>query len=82
MSYSETITVTQPDNVFIKIHCSQGVAQEVAERFSFIAPHAKHDKRFRQKIWDGKIRLFNLRTRLMHAGLYELVEEFASKNDS
>jgi superfamily II DNA or RNA helicase len=77
--YSEAITITQPNNVFIRVGCSAGVAQELSEYFSFIAPSAKHDKRYKQRLWDGKIRLFNARTRQVYAGLAELVKEFADK---
>ena len=76
---TEQIIISQPNQVFIKIACSQGLAQELGEHFSFMAPNAKHDKRVRQKLWDGKIRLFNTRTRLLHAGLYEKVVEFAER---
>lgn len=76
---AEEIIVTDHNAVFIKIACSQGLAYEMSEYFSFMAPNAKHDKRVRQKLWDGKIRLFNLRSRLLHSGLFEEVQRFAKQ---
>ena len=76
---TEQIYVTQPNNVFIKLACSQGLSHELSEYFSFMAPNHKHDKRFRNKIWDGKIRLFNGRSKTLHAGLFNRVKKFAKQ---
>lgn len=76
---SEQIYVSDPNNVFIKIQCSQGLSNELSEYFSFMAPNHKHDKRFKQRIWDGKIRLFNGRTKTLHAGLFNRLVKFADQ---
>ncbi len=76
---SEQIIISQPNEVFIKLSCSQGLSQELSEHFSFMAPNAKHDKRYKQKMWDGKIRLFNGRSRLLLAGLFNAVVAFADR---
>lgn len=76
---AEQIFVTQPNNVFIKLACSQGLSHELSEYFSFMAPNHKHDKRFKNRIWDGKIRLFNGRSKTLHAGLFNRVKKFAKQ---
>ena len=44
------------------VDCESGVAQELNEFFSFYVPGYKFMPAFRNKMWDGKIRLYNIST--------------------
>jgi superfamily II DNA or RNA helicase len=44
--------------------------------FTFDVPGAKFMPAYRNKMWDGKIRLYNLLTQTLYAGLARYVEEF------
>ena len=52
------------------VDCESGVAQELNEFFSFYVPGYKFMPAFRNKMWDGKIRLYNISTGELPAGLY------------
>ena len=52
------------------VDCESGVAQELNEFFSFYVPGYKFMPAFRNRMWDGKIRLYNISTGELPAGLY------------
>lgn len=76
MDYTETIRVYKKNEVYLYIDCSEGVAKELNEYFSFEAKKARFDPRVRNKIWDGKIRLFSLFKKELYVGLYLHLHEF------
>lgn len=52
---------------------------ELSQRFTFEVPHAKYTPAFKERMWDGKIRLLNLGTGKLYYGLHDYVREFAEK---
>ena len=73
----DTIEVSKKDEVFLKITCEASVAQELCDFFTFTVPGHTFMPAYRMKIWDGKIRLFNIHNRLLYGGLLEYVFIFA-----
>ena len=66
----ETIRVRLLNHANMHVDCESGVAQELNEFFSFYVPGYKFMPAFRNKMWDGKIRLYNISTGELPAGLY------------
>ena len=54
---SEKLVIHKKDDVFIIIKCEGGVRQELADYFTFYVPGYKFMPAFKNKIWDGKIRI-------------------------
>jgi superfamily II DNA or RNA helicase len=77
----EKIIVRKLNDVHIYIQCDAGVRQELSEYFTFYVPGYKFMPMFKNKMWDGKIRLFDLRTNLLYYGLYEHLLKFAEERD-
>jgi len=77
----ETITVERVNEVYIKLGCDKGTAQEISDYFTFEVPGAKFMPAYRNKYWDGKIRLFNVNTRQIYAGLHKHIEQFCEERD-
>lgn len=73
---TDIIRVTRYDEVYNKIVCDSGLAMELADHFTFEVPGAKFMPSFRNKVWDGKIRLFNPLVSLLYAGLNHHLEQF------
>ena len=71
------IKITQPDSVFIKVECDRSLAKELNGYFTFTVPNFQYTPAFKKRLWDGKIRLFNLYTQTIFAGLTNLVLKFA-----
>ena len=77
----DTIEVSKKDEVYVKIACEASVAQELCDYFTFTVPGHTFMPAYRMKIWDGKIRLFNIHNRLLYSGLLEYVFIFAEKRN-
>lgn len=76
------ITITPLDNTWIRIDAEDGVLREISDYFTFENPSAKFMRRQAQyKRWDGRIRLFKLRTRTLYRGLVSRVIQFASERN-
>lgn len=75
----ETIRVWKLSHSELQIDCDFGTGQELNEFFSFYVPGYKFMPAFRNKLWDGKIRLFNIRNNTLPAGLIEHLEKFAGQ---
>ena len=75
------IAIKKKNEVYITVHTDLSIAQELVDHFSFDAPGAKFHPLFRNKIWDGKIRLFSMFTKELYAGLISYLEHFAEVNN-
>jgi superfamily II DNA or RNA helicase len=75
------VNIEQLNNSYIKVDCEPSIAQELSDFFTFEVPGAQFSPQYRNKYWDGKIRLFNLKNNQIYAGLYRHVEEFCRLND-
>ena len=73
------VTISKVNEVYAKISCDRGIAKELSEHFTFFVPGYKFQPAFKNKIWDGKIRLYNLQTRQLYLGLIKYVEEFCDE---
>jgi superfamily II DNA or RNA helicase len=72
----EKILIHRLDEVYNKIECEPSTAYELNDYFTFEVPGAKFMPAVRNKIWDGKIRLFNALTCTLYVGLNKYLEEF------
>ena len=55
--------------------------QELAEYFTFEVPGAKFMPMYRNRMWDGKIRLFSPASGEIYVGLLDYVKEYCNKNN-
>lgn len=65
------------DDVYLKINCERGMAKELSEFFTFKVPNYQYTPAYKNKIWDGQIRLFNLYKQTIYRGLYDYIIQFA-----
>ena len=76
---SDLISLKKVNDSTIFVDCDRGVAQELSEFFSFYVPGYKFMPAYRNKVWDGKIRLFNVNNCELPLGLLTYVINFAKK---
>jgi len=74
----DIVTIKKYDETYVKISCDAGTAQEISDHFTFDVPNAKFTPSYRNKMWDGKIRIFNSLTCLLYVGLVENLESFCN----
>ena len=77
----ETVTISKIDDVHVKCECEASVSQELSDYFTFDVPSAKFHPLYRNKVWDGKIRLFNYMSRTLYAGLLPYIVSFCISRD-
>ena len=73
----ETIRVRKLDHSNLHVDCDSGIAQELNEFFSFFVPGYRFMPAYKNKVWDGKIRLYSRATGELPAGLYHHLVQFA-----
>ena len=73
--------IKKKNEVYVKIECERGLAQELSEFFTFFVPGFQFTPAYRNKIWDGKIRLFDLRSFEVYHGLLPYVESFCAERN-
>ena len=81
METSEHITITKVNEVYGKVECERHVARELSEYFTFFVPGYQFVPAYRNRIWDGKIRLFNLQTSQLYLGLVPYLTEFCDERE-
>ena len=77
----DSVEISRHDEVYIKVRCEPGVAQELSDYFTFFVPGYKFMPAYKNKFWDGKIRLFNPLTCLIYTGLMPYVEKFCKERN-
>jgi len=75
------VVINKSNEVYAKITCEKHILQEMSEYFTFFVPGYTFVPAYRNKIWDGKIRLLSLQTKQIYLGLLPYVEEFCQSRE-
>ena len=78
---SNKLTITKINETYIRVDCEPGIAHELSDFFTFLIPNARFHPLVKNKVWDGKIRLYNVMTKLLYTGLLTTVQAFAVARD-
>src|SRR6056297_1697385 len=76
-SHNEIITIEPLDEAFVRVRADGGVFRELVDYFTFEIPGARFMPAYKNKIWDGKIRLLNGINKTLPKGLVDYVIKFA-----
>jgi superfamily II DNA or RNA helicase len=66
---------------FIQFECEKSLAQELSDYFTFFVPNYQFTPAFKQRLWDGKIRLADLRSFTIYHGLVPYIEKFCRERE-
>ena len=77
----ETIRVRKLNHATLKVECDRGIGAELREFFSFYVPGYKFMPAYRNRLWDGKIRLYNQITGEISSGLFPQIISFAESRE-
>jgi superfamily II DNA or RNA helicase len=79
---AETFNVLKLNESTLRISSSDfAIEQELSDHFSFFVPNYKFMPLYRNKIWDGKARLYDIRKKTLPIGLYKRFCTFAKNSD-
>ena len=73
----EKIVVKKKNEVFLGLATEPSIEMELTEHFCFYVPGYKFMPAYKNRMWDGKIRLFDLRKKVIYGGLFKYLKEFA-----
>jgi superfamily II DNA or RNA helicase len=75
----DKIKITKLNEAFIHIECERNLAQELSDFFTFYVPGYQFMPAYKNKLWDGKLRLYDLRNNTMYHGLIPYIEKFCEE---
>lgn len=73
------IEVESVDEVRYYVKTDKGIKQELRDYFSFMVPGAQFMPMFKKRIWDGKIRLYDILSSTLPRGLKIYLEKFCKE---
>jgi superfamily II DNA or RNA helicase len=77
----ELVNIERVNEVYIRVRTESGIKMELSKHFEFEVPGAKFSPAYRNKVWDGRIRLFNAMTGMIYAGLLPHIVKFCATRD-
>lgn len=77
MSFRPPVNIEKVNEVFLKATCDDsGFLREMSDYFTFEIPNWRFMPQARNRMWDGKIRLFNWHKKHLYLGLLPYVRKF------
>lgn len=80
MTTTRYLIIDKKNEVYLKIEADADIRRELGEYFTFEVPGFKFMPQYRNRVWDGKIRLFSYATGQIYAGLYPYIIDWCEKN--
>ncbi len=80
MTTTRYLIIDKDNEVYLKIEADADIRRELSEHFTFEVPGFKFMPQFRNRVWDGKIRLFSYATGKIYAGLYPYIKKWCDDN--
>jgi len=74
----DLIKIKKKNESFLEIITEPSIEHELAEHFCFFVPGYKFMPAYKNRMWDGKIRLYDLRKKTLYTGLFKYLQEFAN----
>jgi len=78
---SSVLKLEKLNSVYLKIEAEADVRRELTDYFSFEVPGYKFTPQFRNRVWDGKIRLYSYATGQLYVGLYPYLKDWCNKKN-
>lgn len=76
----DIVTLQSCDCTHDLVKADSGILQELSKRFTFFAENYKYSPKYKQRVWDGKIRLMSPFNPYLYVGLREEVAKFCRAN--
>lgn len=73
------LIIKKLNEAYLRVTCERHIAQELNEFFSFRVPGYQFMPAFRNKIWDGFLRLYSLRDNTLYHGLFSHLLRFCEE---
>jgi superfamily II DNA or RNA helicase len=78
---SDKIEIEYIDSVYMRIKADAGLKIELSEFFSFKPEGYQFSPKYKARVWDGTIRLFQPMRPVLYVGLYPHLKKFCNERD-
>ena len=75
------LIISKKNEVYLYVKAEPHIYYELADQFTFEVPNAKFSPQYKNKYWDGKIRLFNTQTGEIYIGLLDRIIRFCEDHE-
>lgn len=77
----EVVKVEKVDEVYMKVIADPGIRQEIMNYFSFRPPGYQFTPAYKNRVWDGYVRLYNPMKPILYVGLVEYLRKFCDDRE-
>jgi len=77
----EQVYIEYKNSAYIRVFADDSTERNISDYFTFEVPNARFTPAYKKRIWDGKIRLYNIHTKCIYAGLYEYLLEYCDQRN-
>lgn len=74
------LTIEKIDEVNLRIFADADIEYDLSQFFTFEVPGARFTPMYKARMWDGKIRMYDLLRKTLYVGLLDYVIKFAERN--
>lgn len=78
---ADVLIIKKINDVYVKLIGEDHLIRQIADHFTFFVPGYKHNPLYKNRVWDGKIRLVNYGTKMVFYGLISEIKELGQKHD-
>ncbi len=75
------VIIVNENEAFVRVICEDDIAYELREAFTFQVPGYQFTPQYKARLWDGKIRLFDVRNKQLYRGLVPYVAKFCEERN-
>ncbi len=75
------IKVEKFNEVYVRVFTDRSIDQELSDFFRFRVKGYQYMPTYKNKLWDGYARLYNLQTKTLYVGLVDYLIDFAKRNN-
>jgi superfamily II DNA or RNA helicase len=75
------LVIRNKNEAYVTVDCDEGISYELGDAFTLMIPGAQFSPKFRAKLWDGKVRLFDIRNKQIYRGLTKHIESFCESRE-
>jgi superfamily II DNA or RNA helicase len=75
------LALYKKNEAFLNFECEKSVAQEMSDYFTFYVPGFQFTPQYKSRVWDGKIRLADLRSFTIYHGLIPYIQKFCDERN-
>jgi len=77
----EKVYIEYKDNAYLRVFADESLERNICDYFTFEVPNARLTPAYRKRVWDGKIRLYNIHTKCIYAGLFDYLLEYCDQRN-